>query len=76
MIFAVLLAALVELQGTGGQVVWINPDQVISFRKPHGIPQGHWPPGTQCVVLTTDGKFFTTSEDCDRVRQKLDKPGP
>jgi hypothetical protein len=66
---------LVELQGTGGQTVWVNPDQVISVRRPHGIPQGHWPEGTRCVVLTSDGKFFTTAENCEQVRQKLDKWG-
>jgi hypothetical protein len=67
----ITLILLIALQGTDGQVVWVNPSQVISIREPRGISQGHWAQGTKCLVLTVDGKFFTTVESCEQVRVKL-----
>ena len=69
-----IVAALVALAGTDGQVVWVNPAQVISIREPRGIPQGHWTHGTRCLVMTVDGRYFTTSDPCEEVRRKLDDP--
>jgi hypothetical protein len=67
-----IAASLVELHGPDGQVIWVNPDQVINIREPRGIPQGHWAVGTRCLVLTSDGKFFTTAEPCQEIRRKLE----
>lgn len=74
MFAVILVAALIQLQGPGGQVIWLNPETVISVREPRGVPQGHWPADTKCVVMTVDGKFLTTAESCNRVRQKLSPP--
>ena len=65
---------LVQIMGTDNQVVWVNPQQVISIREPRGINQGHWAHGTRCLILTTDGKFFTTVEPCEQVLRKLGTP--
>jgi len=59
------------LQGPGGQVILINPEQVINIRRPRGIEQGHFAAGTQCLVFTTDGKYISLQESCERVRLKL-----
>ena len=67
----IILALLVAIMGTDNQVVWVNPQQVISIREPRGINQGHWAQGTKCLVLTVDGKFFTTVEPCEQIRKKL-----
>lgn len=67
----IILALLVAIMGTDNQVVWVNPQQVISIREPRGINQGHWAQGTKCLVLTVDGKFFTTIEPCEQIRKKL-----
>jgi hypothetical protein len=74
MIAALLVASLVALTGPDGQVIWVSPTHVVTVREPRGVNLGHWPPGTQCLVGFTDGKFVTTSERCDRVRQKLGAP--
>lgn len=71
MIAVLLVAALIELQGSGGQVIWINPQTVISVREPRRVQQGHWPADARCLVMTVDGKYLTTAESCERVRQKL-----
>lgn len=74
MIAVLACAALVELQGPGGQTIWLSPQHVISVREPRGTTQGHWPAGTRCLVMTTDGRFLTTTESCGVVRQKLSAP--
>ena len=66
------IALLIELQGAGGQIIYVNPSQIVNIRKPYGIDQGHWPQGTRCVILTTDGKYFTVVETCEAVRKKLE----
>jgi hypothetical protein len=66
-----VVAVLIELHSPDGQVVFLNPDQVVNIREPRGIDKGHWGAGTRCLVLTTDGKFFTTSENCTQIREKL-----
>ena len=67
----IVLMLLVQLMGTDGQIVWVNPSQVVSIREPRRMNTEHWPRGTKCLVLTTDQKFFTTSEPCEQVRLKL-----
>ena len=70
-----LIAMLIELQGVGGQKVYVNPDSVINIREPHGINSGHWPAGTRCLVFTSDGKYIATVEPCETIRKKLEGAG-
>ena len=70
-----LVASLVELQGIGGQRIFVNPDLVINIREPHGANSGHFPPGTRCMVFTSDGKYISTIESCDSIRKKLEATG-
>ena len=73
MLTALLVAAFVELQGPGGQVIWLNVDRVTNFRRPRGLDQGHFAPGTQCIVFTVDGKHFATSQSCDELRALIER---
>jgi hypothetical protein len=72
---ALLISVLIELQGLGGQRIYVNPDLVVNIRKPAGIDKGHFPPGLQCLVYTSDGKYFPTVEPCESVRKKLEGAG-
>jgi hypothetical protein len=68
----VVVITLVQLTGPDGkQRIDINPTEVTSIREPHGVDQGHWAKGTNCLVVMADGKFITVSEDCATVRQRL-----
>lgn len=63
----ILLVALIYLHGPGGQPIFINPDEVVSVRKPRP-DEGHFSKEVHCLVNTADGKFATVVEDCDTVR--------
>lgn len=66
---ALLLIAhhLIVLHGPGGQIIDINPEQVVSVREPRS-DEGHLQKGIHCLVNTSDGKFSAVVEDCDTVR--------
>lgn len=68
---AMLVAALVELQGPGGQVILVNPDHITNIRKPYFVDQGHFTKGTNCLVFTADGKYFATMQSCQAVRELI-----
>lgn len=72
MINALMVAAMIQIQGPGGQVIWLNPDSVTSVREPRGVQQGHWPADIRCLLMIVDGKFLATVESCDSVRRKLE----
>jgi hypothetical protein len=69
---ALLLAiALVQLTGPDGQRIDINESEVTSIREPSSVNQGHFGPGTRCVIVMSNGKFIAVSENCMTVRDKL-----
>ena len=68
---AVLALHLVRLTGTDGQIVELNPEEVVSVRAPGGIA-GHLHPHTHCVIYTSDGKFITVRDECQDVQKKLE----
>lgn len=68
-----VVAMLIAISGPDGQTIWLNPEAVISVREPRGTSQGHWPANTRCLVMTVDGKFITTVENCTDVRRKLEQ---
>lgn len=67
-----LVAALIQIQGPDGQVIWLNQNQVISLRQPRSVAQGHFAPGTRCLVMMTNG-IVVSSETCDAIRAKLER---
>jgi hypothetical protein len=60
---------LVVLTGPGGQLIKVNPDEVVSLRTPRGID--HMPKTVHCIVFTTDTKFIGVEETCDQADSKL-----
>jgi hypothetical protein len=66
------LAGLISIQGPDGQTIWVNPDHVVSIRRPRGVEGGHWHKDVKCLVMTNDGKFFASLEACDALRARLD----
>lgn len=65
---ATLIAtSLIVLHAPDGQVIYLNPEQVTNLRKPRGVNEGHFIKGTNCLVFTTDGKYFATVEPCTEV---------
>ena len=63
-----VLLTLVMFHSSGGQIVWINPEQVVSTRVPRDTE--HFAPGIRCVINTTDGKFALVLETCEEVRER------
>ena len=68
--FAALAFGLLELHGAAHQVIELNPKTIVTARAPRRAD--HFPPGTQCVITTTDGKSVMVTEPCDRVLQMLE----
>ncbi|WP_063685577.1 hypothetical protein [Bradyrhizobium stylosanthis] len=62
---------LLQLHGPSDQLIDINPDQVVSLRKPRA-DEGHFANGVRCLVSTTDGKFSTVTEDCETIRSRIE----
>ena len=65
--------ALVELHGPQGQRILVNPPEITSVREPRGLDSGHWARGTKCLLLMADGRIITVVDDCDTVREKLER---
>ena len=70
-LFLLIAASLIVLHAPDGQVIYLNPDQVTNLRKPRGVNEGHFIRGTNCLVFTTDGKYFSTVEHCIEVEKLL-----
>jgi hypothetical protein len=68
---AALALHLVRLTGTDGQLIELNPEEVVSVREPGSIAE-HLHPRTRCVVYTSDGKFISVREECRDVQRKLE----
>jgi hypothetical protein len=64
-----LALVLIMLTGPGGQVVKINPDEVVSLRSPRSTD--HMPRSVHCMVFTTDTKFIGVEETCAEADDKL-----
>jgi len=61
---------MISLHGPGGQMIELNPGEVISLREPSS--QEHFAKSIKCIVSTSDGKFHTVLEDCNTVKQMLE----
>lgn len=62
---------LLHLTGPGGQMIEVNPDEIVTLRSPRS--QEHFAPGTRCLINTVDGKVVAVQEDCYRVKQEAEK---
>lgn len=64
-----LVAGLVQIAGPDQQVIWIQPDAIVSLRQPRS--EQHFSRGTRCLLQMVDGHYVATVESCDSVRRKL-----
>jgi hypothetical protein len=64
-----LAVALIVLTGPGGQVIDVNPAEIVSIREPR--EESHFGKDVHCLINTVDGKFITVVETCDIVRNKI-----
>lgn len=68
----VLLALhLVKFTGPDGQLIEINPDQVVELREPRGRPGEHFHETIKCLIFKSDAKYTAVAEDCETVAAKL-----
>jgi hypothetical protein len=61
---------LIWLTGLDHEAIAINPGEVVSIRSPrkhHRV----LPPGANCAITTSDGKFTSVIESCQVVLQRL-----
>ena len=74
MILAAAMVAfkLIQLHGPSGQLIDINPDQVVTLREPRA-DEGHFPRGIRCIVNMTDGKLNVVQEDCLTIRSMIEE---
>lgn len=63
---------LIEVHGPDGQVTWVNANEISSLRAPSSLDlKRYFPPGTHCVISTTNGKFVACIESCQDIRNRL-----
>lgn len=66
---------LILLHGLDGHDIMVNPIQVTSMHAQlEGKPNEHVAEGAKCLINTTDGKFVSVIETCDKVRELLATP--
>ena len=63
---------LLEVHGPDGQTAFINTHEIASLREPTTFDlRRHFPKGSRCIILTTDGKFLAVVETCGELRALL-----
>ena len=72
MLTALLVALrLVQFTGPDHQGIEVNPDEIVAIREPRENEQGHFHDKVQCLIFTSDGKFFGVIEECHEVHKRL-----
>jgi hypothetical protein len=66
----IVAIVLIIVTGLGGQVISVNPAEIVSLREPRG--DGHFDKDVHCLIHTVDGKFISVTETCDIVRKEID----
>jgi hypothetical protein len=65
LIAAVVHLLLIHVHGPDGQQeIEINVMEISSIRQVREGAEGHFSPGTNCVVYMSSGRFIPTSETC------------
>jgi hypothetical protein len=56
-----------------GREAYVAPRQIVSITeaKDADDPGKHFTRKVKCVISMTDGKIFSTAEDCDAIEQRL-----
>jgi len=64
---------LIQLHGPGGAEIDINPHEISSLREPSEGSEGHFGPGTQCLIFMTNGKVNAVKEACENIRAMIEE---
>ena len=66
-----IAVVLVALHGFHGQIIYVNPDEVVSIRAP--TDKTTLSDNVKCLLTTVDGKGISVSDDCDTVIEKFEE---
>jgi hypothetical protein len=71
-VFLDLALDLLYLHGPDGvQEIALNVAEISSVREPREGAQGHFAPGTNCVIYMTSGQFIPVHESCPDIIRLL-----
>lgn len=62
--------ALIVLHGIDGQVIYVNPSEIVSARAPQ---TEFLHSAINCSLQTVDGKLINVAETCEVVLEQIDK---
>jgi hypothetical protein len=74
MLALVIAMQLVQLTGPNGQVIYINPVDVVTIRQPT-VGADHFHTAVKCVIFTVDGRWLGVVESCADVERLIEKYG-
>jgi uncharacterized protein YlzI (FlbEa/FlbD family) len=67
----IVTVVLVQLTGPDNQIIWVNPEEIVSIRAPRESQQHHFDNDIKCTLQTVDGKLINVIDSCDEVRNKV-----
>lgn len=67
---ATLVAAWIVLTGPDGQRILVAPQHIVSMRAPRA--RDHFARGTNCLLLTDDGKLISVANRCDDIQRGIE----
>ena len=68
----IVALVLILLHGPDGREITLNPQAITTLQAARdGVVNNVIAPDVKCVVNTTDGKFTSVVESCERVRELI-----
>ena len=73
LLLAVLAAVeFIEVHGPDGQVAFVNTNEISTLRAPTSSDLNrHFSKETHCIIVTTNGKFLSSVETCNELRNRM-----
>ena len=72
---ALVAVVLITLHGPDRQRIDINPNMIVSVRKPLEHNEGYFKTGVSCVLSMVNSKIVSVIETCDEVRAEIGQRG-
>lgn len=64
---------LIALHGLDGQIIYVNPSEIVSARMPSTTLLHQ---NIKCTLQTADGKLINVADDCVTVLREIGKTDP